>query len=297
VEEVMQSLQPLIQSQILTDPAVTGVLAVRTVSTLSPLVDGFDVLLLVVTVETLSTNYINHYSRDGLTIQERRISKDALSQWIMTGDNRSVIEWLLHGEICADRDSFLESTRQRLLEYPLIMKDQKLFIEFSHFLRSYLHSKQYLKEGHMLDAYASVLEALLQWARIAIIEQGFHPEVTVWQHVRKINPGIYKLYEELTQNEETLEQRVQLIHLACEFNVMSKMESCCNILIQVLKSRAEPFSPFELKYHPELRPLHVDLALVLKNLIKRGLIQEVLLHNEEQDELALIEVRYTIAKE
>ncbi len=293
----MQNLQPFVQQHILADPAVIGVLGVKNASPHSPLVDGFNVLLLVVTQESLSTNYINHYSKDGATIQERRISQHALTQWIMTGDNRSIIEWLLHGEILADRTSFLASTRQRLLAFPNEMRDRKLFIEFSHFLRRYLHSKQYLKDGHILDAYASVLEALLHWARIAIIEQGYHPEVTVWQQIKRINAGVYKLYEELTQNEETLEQRVQLIHLACEFNVMTKMEDCCKVLLAVLKSREEPFSPFELKYHPELRPLHVDLALVLKSLVKRGLVRESLRLEDAPEGSGIAEVRYTAAQE
>ncbi len=289
----MHNLQPFIEKHILTDPVVTGVLGVEATSPHSPLVDGFHVLLLVVTRESLATNYINHYSRDGVSIQERRISKGALTQWIMTGENRSIIEWLLKGEILADRDQFLEETRQRLLAFPSEMRDQKLFIEFSYFLRRYLHSKQYLKDGHILDAYASVLEALLHWARIAIIEQGYHPEVTVWQQIKRINAGVYKLYEELTQNEETLEQRVQLIHLACEFNVMTKMESCCNVLLNILKSREEPFTSFELKYHPELRPLHVDLALVLNILVKRGLVTESLLPQEPEELSSIAEVRYT----
>jgi len=288
----MENFIATIQQSIIADPKVTGLLVVHKTTPFSPLVDGFDALFLVVMEQASEQNYINHYSKDGLAIQERRISQAALWQWIVTGENRSIIEWILQGEICLDRDTFLESTRHRLLEFPLDMREQKLLIEFSLFLRRYLQSKQYLKNGHHLDAHSNILEALHHWAGIAIIEQGYHPEVTVWQQIKKINPGVYKLYEELTLNEETLEQRVQLVLLACEFNVMSKMADCCRILIKTLEQRELPFSPMELKYHPILGPLHVDMALLLKQLVKRGLIREVITVDHGDDSHSF-DVRYT----
>ena len=291
----MEHIQAFLQNKFSEVASVSGVLAVRSASPFSPVVDGFDLLLLVVTKDAPTMNYINHYSKDGYLIQERHISQEALQQWIMTGENRNVIEWLIKGEICMDRDTYLESTRHRLLEFPKEMRSQKLLIEFSHFLRRYLQCKQYLKDGHNLDAYSSIMEALLHWARIAIIEQGAHPEVTVWQQIKKINPGIYKLYEELVQSTETVEQRAQLVLLACEFNVMSKMAIWCELLLQVLASRNEPFSPYELKYHPELRPLHIDMALVLKKLVKRGIVREVLVVEGYNADLDSSQVCYTTA--
>lgn len=290
----MEHLQQYVQKKFYIDPAVSGVLAVRGQSPTNPVVDGFDLLLLVVTKEALKLNYIHHYRVDEYLIQERYISREALNQWIMTGENRNVIEWLLKGEICLDRETFLESTRHRLLEFPQEMREQKLFIEFTYFLRRYLQSKQYLKDGHELDAYANIMDALQHWARITIIEQGSHPEVTVWEQIRKINPGIYKLYEELIRSSETIEQRVELVLLACEFNVMSKSAKWCKILTRVLESREEPFSPEELKYHDKLSALKLDMVLVLKLLAKRGIIREIIVIDHEQNDLSLPKVRYTI---
>ena len=126
-----------------------------------------------------------------------------------------------------------------------------------------------------MDAYGNVLEALLHWARIAIIEAGIHPELMVWEQIHKINPGIYKLYEELTLTTETLKQRVELVHLACEFSVMSKMEGCCALLIRILKSRPQPWSPSELHDHDLLRNLKLEIGLILKKLTMKSIVTEI----------------------
>ncbi|MEX1031261.1 MAG: nucleotidyltransferase-like protein [Paenibacillaceae bacterium] len=289
----MNSLSLYVREKYADDRSVRSVLVVHTDSPYSPLIDGFNYLCLVITDDVDHADSISHYSKEDTTIQERRIQSSALEQWIVFGENRSIIQWILQGEICLDRYGYLEGVRHRLLEFPEDMRQQKLFIEFTLFLRNYLRAKQYSIEKHFLDAYSSILEALLHWARIAIIESGIHPEVTVWRQLHKINPGIYKLYEELTLSNETLEQRVQLVLLACEFNVMSKMSDCCTLLLKILESREQSFSPTELMQHPQLSQLNVDMALVLKKLVVRGLIRETVVLIGEGANLEALEVRYS----
>jgi hypothetical protein len=289
----MNSLSLYVHGKYADDHSVNSVLVVHTDSPYSPIIDGFNYLCLVITDDVDHEDSISHYSKEDTTIQERRIQSSALEQWIVFGENRSIIQWILQGEICLDRYGYLEGVRQRLLEFPEDMRQQKLFIEFTLFLRNYLRAKQYSIEKHFLDAYTSILEALLHWARIAIIESGIHPEVTVWRQLHKINPGIYKLYEELTLSNETLEQRVQLVLLASEFNVMSKMSDCCSLLIKILESREQSFSPTELLQHPQLSRLNVDMALVLKKLVIRGLIRETVVLIGESTNLEALEVRYS----
>jgi hypothetical protein len=254
--------------------------------------DAFDLLVLVITEHKEPTNYISHYIKEPYRIQERWIHKKGIEAWILNGENRNIIQWLFRGDILLDRDRYLEALRQRLHDFPSDLREKKLFMEFSYFLRKYIQSKEYSDNGHYLDAHSSILEALLHWARIVIIENGYHPEVTVWNQVRKIDPGVYKLYEELTQSNETLEQRVKLVQLACEFSVMSRMEECCRVLLRVLGSRERPWSASELKEHPELSELHVELALILKKLVGKSLIREVAVPLD--DSMPLFELRYTV---
>lgn len=198
------------------------------------------------------------------------------------------------GEILLDRDGYLASVRERLLQFPESMREQKQFIEFNGFLRTYLQAKQDMLDGNMLDAYSNVLTALNHWAHIVLIEEGRHPELTVWKQLKRVHPGVYKLYEELTASPETLEQRVQLVMLACEFSVMSKMKSCCSILLNIMNSREEPWSIGELQSHPSIGQLQVELSLVIHKLVKRAYIREVAVMKDLKETSAL-ELRYMVA--
>jgi hypothetical protein len=178
-----------------------------------------------------------------------------------------------------------------LLAFPNELREQKQLVEFAHFIRTYLQAKQDLQDNNLLDAYGHILTALHHWAHIALIEAGVHPELTVWRQMRRFNPGIYKLYEELTISSESLEQRVKLVQLACEFSVMNKMKSCCELLFSILAQREEPWSVMELQLHPKLSGLHIDLSLLLQKLVKRGYVREVAIMPDSGDTEAL-ELRY-----
>lgn len=171
------------------------------------------------------------------------------------------------------------------------LREHKLLIEFSKFLRRYLQSKEYILENHSLDAYNNILEALHHWARIVIIEAGIHPEVTVWRQIKSINPGVYKLYEELTMSKETIKQRVQLVLLACEFSVMSKMERCCKRVLDLLSSSTEAWSLQELQQSEVLSDIKLELPLLLNKLVKKQLAKEVIYAMDE--DITLLEIRYT----
>lgn len=273
------------------DQRIISVMAVDNPKQLPSLTDGFDTLLLIVTNDLSLNNHTTNYIRDDSRIQERWIDPSSIEQWIRHGVNRNILHWLLKGEILLDQNTYLEGLRHRILEFPGDLREHKLLVEFSLFLRKYLQSKEYILDEHLLDAYNNILEALHHWARIVIIEDGYHPEITVWRQIRAINPGVYKLYEELTMSKETLKQRVQLVLLACEFSVMSKMERCCEAFIQILRENEQPLSTDELQQHYQLVELRAELPLLLNKLVKKGLIKEVaVLIDEENSE---IELRYT----
>ncbi len=273
------------------DPRIISVMAVDNPKQLPSLTDGFDTLLLIVTNDQRLNNHTTNYIRDDSRIQERWTDPTSIEQWIRHGVNRNILHWLLKGEILLDQNTYLEGLRHRILEFPGDLREHKLLIEFSHFLRKYLQSKEYILDDHILDAYNNILEALHHWARIVIVEDGYHPEITVWRQIRAINPGVYKLYEELTMSKETLKQRVQLVLLACEFSVMSKMEHCCEAFIQILRDSEHPLSSDELQQHSQLVEIKSELPLLLNKLVKKGLIKEVAVIIDEQT--SEIELRYT----
>lgn len=288
----MEAIRNYVREKYRQDPETISVSIVRSPAPFSPVADGLDAGVLVI-MQSIHSDSTIHYIKDDIRIQERCLHPAKLEQWILNGGNRNVIHWILQGEIVMDRNLYLEGLRHRLLEFPEELRAKKLIVEFDQFLKSFLQSKQHLMDGHLLDAYSNILNALCHWARIAIIEEGINPEVLVWAQVRKINPGVYKFYEELTSNHESLEKRIQLVVLACEFSVMSKMESCCSILVEVLHSREEAWSLQELMQVPKLAELQLDLSLLLNKLSRKSLIREVVQSSESTDTM-LLQLKYTV---
>ncbi|CAH0122583.1 nucleotidyltransferase-like protein [Paenibacillus sp. CECT 9249] len=293
----MKLIQKTSLSEYLSGSNAMSAIAIEDTETLAhrAFIDGFD--LLVMTVCDVSEHFIETvHVIDGTTnVQVLRVSPTSLERWIIAGENRNIIQWLIQGEIWWDRDGYLAQLRESVVRFDNPLREQRMFAEFALFLRTYMHAKQYLQDGHALDAYHRIMEALQHWAGIAVIEQGAHPEVTVWNQVRDINVGIYKLYEELTVSQETVEQRVQLVLLACEFSVMSKMKECCSLLLRILSSRPDPWSIRELMEHPELFHVRNNLSLVLQMLVKKGWVHEVAVLQDSKDgydALPFTEIRY-----
>ncbi len=80
-----------------------------------------------------------------------------------------------------------------------------------------MDGKLFFDHQQYLDAYNHVIHSLHHLGRLSVIEKGFHPEVTVWNQVKHIEPEIYKLYEELITSEETLDKRLELLFLVSDF--------------------------------------------------------------------------------
>lgn len=158
-------------------------------------------------------------------------------------------------------------------------QSDRLLLEFGGFVESYSQCKKYLRAGLMLDAYTYVLEALNRWAKIVVLESGEQVKSAVWGQVHEINVGVYKLYEEVALNRETIAQRIQLVLLACEFSVMSKLERCCAPLIRYIRQQDSPCSLRELELNDRFHPIREQLGVLLNLLVKKNLIREVAVAN------------------
>jgi hypothetical protein len=287
----MDQLKQFLTSRLQAQHNITSVIAYHNTTPFPSHSDNFDVVVLIVAAPVNIVRNLIHYIKEGYRIQERWITPEDLDLWLLSGENRNIVYWILQGEILMDHNTYLEGLRHRLLEFPDLLKEQKLLMEFSLFVSKFGQSKEYLAAEHFLDAYSNILEALQHWARIAIIEDGFHPELTVWHQVRLINPGIYKLYEELTLSSETLRQRVELVILACEFSVMSKMKSCCRLLLRIVNDREDAWRVDELQSHDNLQHIDINVSLLLNKLVKKSLLREVAVSLD--DSVSELELRYT----
>ncbi len=239
------------------------------------LLHDFELLVLVICEDANITDpRVEHCMSGYIQYQIRYIGKEDLKQWVIAGENREIIKCFLYGEVIWDVGGEVAKLRNELISFGDSMKERRKLKEFAKFLRTYVEAKQYAREEDYMDAYYSVLQTLKHYARIELIDQGIAPEASAWEQLRSLNTVVYKLFDELTDSKETLEQRIELVLLACEFFVMSRMEDCCSMLLRILGSRKEAWSVQELIALPEMAHIKEELPMVIRKLVYRSLVKQ-----------------------
>jgi hypothetical protein len=258
-----------------------GVLMVQKKQKLSHITDSFDVILLILVKEADQPLFIKHYTYYDKKAAMHIITEAQLQEWLLLGSNRKMFEWLHEAKIIFDRNEYVADLKTELREFPFNGRKIKMGLEFAKLIRRYVDGKA-LFEGHQfLDAYNHVVHSLHHLARLAVLENGLHPELTVWHQVKQIEPEIYKLYEELVHSEETLEKRLELLFLASEFMIHSRTTMGTVHLLEVLSSR-KVWLFNEIMSEPELIPYSVDLGVLLEYLIEKHLIDVVNIETKGQ---------------
>lgn len=125
------------------------------------------------------------------------------------------------------------------------------------------------------------MKSLQYLARLSIIENGLYPEVTVWSQVKKLEPSVYKLYEELVTSRESIEKRLELLFLAIEFSMNSKVQSCSEHIMEIMQSK-ELWTIQDLHNHQELKFYSVELELFIEFLIEKGYIIVERIHSKNE---------------
>lgn len=244
------------------------------------LLHDFELLVLIICDNRDLSLQIEHCVKGNLQYQVLYVSQEDMIQWTLSGEHREIMHCFMKGEIIWETQGRVVDLRSQIMELEQTLKEQSLFREFSRFLRRYLEAKRYSEDRYFMDAYHSVLEALHHYARLELLEQGIQPGGCVWEQISHRGSVVFKLYEEITESSETLEQRIQLVLLACEFSVMSKMAHCCKFLLNILSSRHEPWSIQELCMHPDLVPVREELPMLLRKLVYRSLVRETSLGHQ-----------------
>lgn len=252
-----------------------GVVLIQKKDGLSPITDGFDAILLVVTQNIQELWYVNHYQYDEKKVQVITVNNEELNKWLAAGSNRRAVEWIMHGKIIFDRNEYMSSLKDRLEAFPYELRKEKLCIEFGRLIRRYQEGRVLLRSGDNLDAFNQILHALHHWARLSVIENGYHPELTLWKQVKNIDPEIYKLYDELVMGSEPLIKRIELLLLASEFSLGSKTRLATAHLIEVMSTKKEPWLFQELLLKPEVKEYALNLGILLEHLVKKHVVEEI----------------------
>lgn len=266
-------LRPIYQERA-SQANTLGVLLIEKREKASSSTDTFDAVLLIIVKESKNPLHIKHYSYEDKKASLNIVREDQLKDWLLMGSNRKVIEWIFSGKILYDRNDYFQNLKQELREFPFYGRKIKMGIEFSKLIRRYIDGKIFFENKQYMDAYNHIVHSLHHLARLSVIENGFHPEVTVWNQVKQIEPEIYKLYEELITSEETIEKRLELLFLAGEFLIHSRTEVGSTHIIDVLQGK-DLWSFDEMLNHSDLSVYSVDLGLMLEYLIEKNYITVV----------------------
>jgi hypothetical protein len=272
--EMEHILRPIYQERA-SHPSTLGVLMVEKGFKANINTDTYDAILLIIQKEIEQPWFVKHYTYDeNKKAALHIVSESQLKEWILLGSNRKIFEWLLNGKVLFDRNEYMENLKTELREFPFYGRKLKMGLEFAKLIRRYVDGKNFFENNHSLDAFNHVVHSLHHLARLAIIENGFHPEVTVWQQVKQIEPEIFKLYEELVNSLESLDKRLELLFLASEFMIHSRTVIGISHLIDILSTK-EYWSFQEMLEHKELAPYSVDLEVLLEYLIDKNFLRVV----------------------
>ena len=269
-----QTLRPIYQERA-SSPDTLGVLLVGKRWAGDPLTDTFDEIMLIISSSNTIPIQTKHYTDGEEKAALHIISENQLKKWLLLGTKRKVVDWLFYGKVFFDRNEYVENLKMQMNEHPFFGRDIKMGIELAKLVRRYMEGKSFYEQHQYMDAYHHAVQSLHHLARLAVIEKGILPEVTVWAQVKKIDPSIYKLYEELIMSEEPLEKRLELMLLASEFFIHNRTEYGARHIVTVMSSK-ETWTIQELHEHEELKMYSVDLEMLIEFLIEKNILTVVM---------------------
>ena len=252
-----------------------GILLIEKIYNTSSITDTFDYVIFVVVNESEVPVYQKHYVYKEKKVALHVVNKNQLTEWLLLGTNRKVVNWIQKGKVLFDRNEYLEQLKTEISEFPFYGRKLKIGLEFAKLIRRYIDGKAFFENGQLLDAFNYVVHSLHHLARLETMERGFYPEVTVWNQVKHIEPEIFKLYKELISSEESLEKRLELLFIASEFLIYSRTDIGAQHLLEIMGSKEEPWTIAELMNHPELTYYAVDLGVLLEYLIEKHVIKTI----------------------
>lgn len=278
MEQVLRS----IYQERASNPETLGIILVEKREEKDSITDTFDALLLIITANNETPVFTKHYSSDSRKAAMHVISEKQLHKWLRVGSNRKIVDWLFYGKVYFDRNEYIEKLNNELRKFPNSGRKIKMGLEFSKLLRTYMEGKHFFEQQNYMDAYNHVVNSLHHLARLAVIDKGFFPEVTVWSQVKKIEPAIYKLYEELITSEEPIEKRLELLFLASDFFIHNRTADGSAHILRVMATK-EQWEIQELHESEELQRYSSNLELFIEFLVEKGFIRIV--ENESKNNL------------
>ncbi|WP_085993152.1 nucleotidyltransferase-like protein [Oceanobacillus senegalensis] len=284
-------LRPIYQERA-SDINTLGILTLEKINPNSPLTDDFDMILLIIVKEAKQAWFVKHYESASETAALHIVREDTLLEWIDTSTYRRAVEWIINGKIVFDRNEYINNLKEELRAFPTQKRNLRKAIEFGKLVKSYNEAKELFSSGNYKDANSKILYSLHYLARLAVIEKGFYPEVTVWNQVKNIDLEIYKLYEEFIESREEIKKRIELMILAMDYVINNRAAVSAEHFLEIMRTRDEPWSYAELKNVSEIEPYTLDLSAIISYLEEKEFILSVL---EETKGTGVFQRKYKIS--
>lgn len=266
-----QVLRPIYQERA-SSPSTLGVVLIEKRWNGDPITDTFDEILLIISEDDEHPIFTKHYAYGAGKSAMHVINDKQLRKWLLLGTRRKVVDWIVYGKVFFDRNEFVETLKKELLTTPYFGQSLKQGLELSKLVRTYTEGKTFFEQQNYMDAYQYAVQSLNHLARLVIIEKGLLPEVTVWSQVKKLDPAIYKLYEELLISKEPLEKRLELLFLASEFFIHNRTENAAQHIMSIMQCKPE-WTIQELHEQQELQLYSSNLEVLIEYLIEKGFIE------------------------
>ncbi|WP_163971042.1 nucleotidyltransferase-like protein [Oceanobacillus halotolerans] len=269
----MESLVRPIYQERTSDPNTLGVLIIEKTKPVSPVTENFDSILLIIVKDAEKAWYVKHYELDeDKDVALHIVRESLLTKWIDQNENRIATEWIVYGRIIFDRNGYMAALKDQLRSFPEDKRDHRKLIELGKLIKSYHDVRDLYDLGHYKDAYSRMVHCLHYIARLAVVEKGYLPEITVWDQVKNLDPEVYKLYNELIGSSEELKKRIELLLLATDMLIHSRTKIASKYLIDVMQTKNNAWTYSELKEHPLLYPYELNLTTILAYLVEKDII-------------------------
>lgn len=268
-------LRPIYQERA-SHPETLGVIVIEKTKPHHPLTDNFDVVLLIIVSNNEKPWLVKHYEFEDKRAAMHVVSEQQVQDWLLTGSHRRLVAWLVNGKIIFDRNEYISGLKERIRDFPAEERTRKIGVEFAKLIRRYMDGKELFASKQYMDAYNFILHALHHLARLSVIEHGFHPEITVWNQVKHIEPEIFKLYTELLTGEDPLDKRLELLLLANDFSLSSKSFNATLHIRKVMNEREGVWTYQELLEDDQLKEYGIDLGALLEYMVEKELVEVLL---------------------
>lgn len=289
---MFQRVCPKLRQKLIQDCHTAGAMVFSAGSQSQMVPAPADLMVLVFTEAEESSQRSITYTMEDFRVQEIWTTMMDLTVELVNGEREEIIDGLLKGDVLYDPGGMVQRMRTQLKGFPSELKRKKMCVESSRLLHHHLQVKQYIKEDKQLDAFFYMLQSLRSWGRLAVIEAGQYPGSHLWDQVEEIHPGIFKLYRELVHGDEPVKQRMRLVLLAEEYDIMSRLKVYCAFLLKVLASKESSWDLDEIHDRLHSEQIDRDMTLVLEELVRQQIVDEVRTEDTEW-----VESRYRLREQ